>query len=395
MTRWNHTVRQIGHLIETRFDQLRYTLKRRLRYDQPLQLIPYAGYGNQQTLYLQGRVLEHKGKIDRLDEESLWDNLVDTYQRFDSDEVPGVQVNISVLGVQVSTQTDEEGYYRVTLPTPAGLETNTLWYPVTLTLPPQAALKALPEPVTGAVMVPPAHCDFGIISDIDDTIMVTDANNLLTMARLTFLHSPATRQAFAGVAAFYRALSEGGLTARPVFYVSSSPWNLYDFLVEFMALHDIPPGSLLLRDFGLNSEQWVQSSHYQHKLTRIQQIMDTYPQLSFILLGDSGQQDPEVYADIVATRPQQVRAVYIRDVSPDARRDAEVLRLAEQTRQHNVELILMADTLVAATHAVAQGYIHASELPHIQAAIVRDSAPANQVETVVAQPDSSHHPIEK
>jgi len=93
------------------------------------------------------------------------------------------------------------------------------------------------------------------------------------MARLTFLRSPHTRLPFNGVAAFYQALRDGAAQPRPIFYVSSSPWNLYDFLVDFMALNRIPAGPLLLRDLGLPAERAGGSSHQAHKLAQIERIM--------------------------------------------------------------------------------------------------------------------------
>ncbi|MEE4379275.1 MAG: phosphatase domain-containing protein [Candidatus Competibacteraceae bacterium] len=384
MTTWTTTVQRIGHLLESRFDQLRYRLKQQLKYDQPVQVVPYAGYGNAQHVYLKGRVLEYHGEdIEQAAEESLWKNLANTYRRFESDEVPNLQLIAELGAFKQQTSTDEEGYFLFTLPTPKDLHADVLWHHITVSVPTQPMLKTTPAPTVGKVLIPPPACDFGVISDMDDTILVTNATSLLRMARLTFLHSPAMRLPFPGVAAFYRALQNDGSVPRPLFYVSSSPWNLYDFLSEFMLLNQIPAGPLLLQDFGLDVDRLIHASHRAHKLAQITHIMDTYPELPFILIGDSGQHDPEIYAEIVANRAPQIHAIYIRDVS-DNQRDEEVRRLAQQARQHGIDMLLVPDTLAAAEHATTQGYIDSASLTAIQTDFTKDTKPADLLEQALS-----------
>lgn len=357
---WADTARQLGHSVETRFDDLRYGLKKRLKYDQPLQVVPYNGYGNENSLLLKGRVLEKKGTLDETNKESLWKNLTAAYQRFDSNEVPDLKLIAHFQGQAFKVTTDEEGYFTISVPTPDNLDKTQLWHEISIEVPPQPMLSATTAPVKAQVLLPPPDCDFGIISDIDDTIMVTNATSLLAMAQLTFTQSPATRLPFEGVAGFYQALTQGNNSSkapRPIFYVSSSPWNLYDFLIEFMQLNDIPTGPLMLRDFGMNAEQVFQSSHHKHKLAQINNVMSTYPELPFILIGDSGQYDPEIYAEIVTTRPKQVKAIYIRDVSQSAQRTDAIRQMAGDMHMHNVEMLLVSDTKAAMAHALVQGYI--------------------------------------
>lgn len=147
-----------------------------------------------------------------------------------------------------------------------------------------------------------------------------------------------------------------------------------------MALNHIPLGTLFLRDFGLHT---LKASHHDHKSIYIQQIMDTYPQLAFILIGDSGQHDPEVYSEIVTQRPQQVKAIYIRDVSAEASRDREILRLAEKTREHQIDLCLVANTIEAAIHAVAQGYIPASSLEQLKTTLETIPTESTRIESIL------------
>lgn len=370
MPRFKATLQALGNLVSEGFETIHSTLKERLQTDETIQIIPYTGFGNQQWIQIRGRALEDKGLAKHNDEETLWQNLASAYQRFESDEIPNLRLQIQFQGQTTEVITDPEGYFAASLPV-RDLNAYGLWYDYQVDLPEQTLVTTPVKTLTGQVQIPSSSCDFGIISDIDDTIMVTNATSTLNMMRLTFLRSPASRLPFAGVNTFYQALTHGGSVPRPMFYVSSSPWNLYDFLEEFMELNNIPRGTLFLRDFGLHT---FKASHHHHKTQYIHQIMDSYPQLPFILIGDSGQHDPEVYSEIVSQRPQQVKAIYIRDVSTEPTRDEEILRLAEKTREQQIDLCLVATTLEAARHAVQQGYIATTVLEQLKAELDRPDA---------------------
>ncbi len=101
-----------------------------------------------------------------------------------------------------------------------------------------------------------------MISDLDDTVIQTDVTRVIRMVRNTLLGNARTRHPFPGVAALYRALhSSAGAPANPLFYVSSSPWNLYDMLDDFFRLRSIPEGPIFLRDWGLSSKDRSSSGY--------------------------------------------------------------------------------------------------------------------------------------
>src|SRR5205085_2787521 len=167
------------------------------------------------------------------------------------------------------------------------------------------------QPVTAIVRVhvPADTARFGVVSDIDDTVIQTDATDVVRMARAVLLGNAHTRLPFPGVVDLYRALRDGpgGACDNPLFYVSSSPWNLYELLEETFALRGVPPGPLLLRDWGLSSSG-LPTRHAGHKRAAIARIFETYPTLPFILVGDSGQEDPEIYASLMRDHPHRVLA---------------------------------------------------------------------------------------
>jgi phosphatidate phosphatase APP1 len=219
---------------------------------------------------------------------------------------------------------------------------------------------------TAEVLLAPATARFAVVSDIDDTVVPTEAGRLLRMARNTLLHNAHSRVPFPGVAAFYGALAAGrGAEGNPFLYVSSGPWNLYDLLLEAFRLHGLPPGAVVLRDWGLSAEGLLPSRHRHHKLAAIRQALEVWSELPFLLVGDSGQQDPEIYRELAGDHPERVLAVYIRNVSRDLDRPAAVHALAEEVLAAGSSLVLAENSHEIAAHATAHGWIDAAALREI------------------------------
>ena len=309
--------------LETRIDNLRARLRVRLDIKPGAAVIvPYRGFGDARRLTLSGRVLTYRRApvlSDARDETTLWENLVAAYRRFETDELPGALVWATYGALVAETVTDEEGYFHFELQPERSPILAQSGIPSTCSY----RRTELPthRPAAGQVLIPPPSSGFGVISDIDDTILQSGAIRPVELLRNTLLRSARQRLPFAGVAEFYQALAAGqsGRAGNPIFYVSSSPWNLYDLLVDFMEINDIPAGPLLLRDIGIETDRFITSSHHDHKSAQIARILDAYPNLDFVLLGDSGQHDPEIYAQIVSAYPRRIRAVYIRHVASQAR----------------------------------------------------------------------------
>jgi phosphatidate phosphatase APP1 len=216
-------------------------------------------------------------------------------------------------------------------------------------------------------MIPPPDAEYGIISDIDDTVIQSSATNLLAMGKTVLLNNARTRLPFAGVAEFYKALQLGrnGKRNNPFFYVSSSPWNTYDLLKEFLDLNQIPAGPLLLRDIGFGGETSLRGGHMGHKFREISQILQAYPHLNFVLIGDSGQEDPKIYREVVRQFPNRVLAIYIRDVQlPE--REKIALDVSKSLLEDKVEMLIVDNTVEAAEHAAKNGLIFTEALPAIE-----------------------------
>jgi phosphatidate phosphatase APP1 len=305
-------------------------------------IMPYLGYGTRNCVRLCGRVLQDEGLRPAADSDTRWRNLVAFYRRLESDEVPGAKLEASLRGKSSAAMTDREGYFSIAL---QGLSLAPGWHEVHLHLVRKPQVRAI-----GRVLVPSARARFGVVSDLDDTVVHSNVGNKLKMVLALALNNARTRKPFKGVAAFYRALHAG---VNPLFYVSKSPWNLYAPLVEFLEVQGLPAGPLVLRDFGLRMQK-------RHKTQAIEAILRTYAKLPFVLIGDSGEEDPEIYAGIVQRFPGRIRAIYIRSVSD--RRIAEVERLIVEVAKTGCQLVLAPDSEFAAAHAAAEGLIQASDL---------------------------------
>jgi phosphatidate phosphatase APP1 len=333
----------------------------------PYELLAYYGYGNAQRAYVHGRVLEVRKVSASTDSDSSFRNLLNTYRRAEADPLPFARVTIEYEETCIAMTADDEGFFSgwIDLVEPVSGDGEWNEYKVSLVEPVHPEVKT--PTVNGEILVPPASARFGVISDIDDTVIQSRVSNFLQAARTVMLGNARTRLPFPGVAAFYRALRDGagGDEKNPIYYVSSSPWNIFDVIAEFTDIQKIPRGPLLLRDWDLGWRMLAASRHLEHKTTAIRNIMQLHPGMPFILIGDSSQHDPEIYRQIVGEFPNRVRAIYIRDVSASIARSASVKKLAEEVLAAGSVLVLAENSLAAAKHAAENGWIKSEALPEI------------------------------
>jgi phosphatidate phosphatase APP1 len=361
----SRTFRSSIYRLERKIDSWKHAFKGRMGWVEPVHILAYRGFGTAESFTMRGRVLEDKQIGGPKEDDSWWRNLCNMYRRFDSDEIPGARIRATYHGETQETVTDEAGFFEVAFHPQVPPNPKTLWHDVHIELLDEIVPGQKDVTATGQVLVPPIDARFGVISDMDDTVLQTHVTNTWRMAKLTFLRNARTRMPFEGVAAFYRALNRGptGNYHNPIFYVSSSAWNIYDLLEDFLELNDIPAGPLLLRDLGAAKNKAQLFSH-EHKLQKIERILATYPELSFVLIGDSGQDDPMIYRQAVLDFPGRVAAIYIRDVVPQHQGGVE--DIAEEIREHGVDMLLVKDTVAAAVHAAEKGFILPSELRDIR-----------------------------
>ncbi|WP_462252304.1 App1 family protein [Ferruginibacter sp.] len=365
MQNWKNKLLQTAIKFDDAADKWIATLKQRLGTFDAVQIVPYRTYGTPYKIYVRGRVLEDKKITKAKDGDGLINNLLNMYKRFESDEVAGAKLQLQLGSKTYTVITDKEGYFVFDISPDEPLITEALYHVLPLTLIdapiPSGAVTAEAE-----MMIPPADAEYGIISDIDDTIIQTGAVNMVAMGKTVLLGNARTRLPFAGVTEFYKALQLGrnGKRNNPFFYVSSSPWNLYDLLTDFMDFNEIPAGPVLLRDFGLN-ESFIGGDYMNHKFKAIAQILDTYPHLNFVLAGDSGEQDPPIYYEVVKRYPGRIISIYIRDVAAGTKQQI-AKDIAGAIQKEGVEMILTENSVTAAEHAATAGLIFKELIPAIE-----------------------------
>jgi phosphatidate phosphatase APP1 len=340
-------------------------LRSRIGSDSPLQIVTFKSYGTKHRIYVKGRVLEDKKIAQSTAKDSIWNNLLSMYKRFDSDEVPGATLLLTFNEKDHQVITDHEGYFTIEFAEDLQTVEAVMWFQIDVRL--ISAPYSFSPGITSIahVLIPPADAEYGIISDLDDTVIKTGATDLLAMSRNTLFHNAHSRLPFAGVAEFYKALQLGrnGKRNNPFFYVSSSPWNLYDLLDDFLEVNNIPDGPLLLRDYGVD-QHTAEANHMNHKFKEISNILSTYPLLNFVLVGDSGQEDPKIYHEVVSRFPGRILAIYIRDVQL-AERERIAIEFSKQLVDDKVEMVIVDNTVEAAEHAAKNGLIFSDAIPEI------------------------------
>lgn len=337
-------------------------IKRASAADGPVIIVPYMSYGTSQQLQVRGRVLQNKGFGVPDPGHGALTNFIEFYKQLGSDEVPGARVVARVDGIEQEITADRGGYFQAELELSAPIK-NSGWIEVKLELLHPVSRNDKRSQATARVLIPSLSARFGVISDIDDTVLWSNVGNKLRMLTMLAVSNAHTRKPFKGVTAFYGALQQGasGNEDNPIFYVSSSPWHLYTQLVDFFEAQGIPVGPLALKELGIKA-LFGSSRHHDHKLANIDRILQTYPHLPFILIGDSGQQDPEIYKEVVERHPDRILAIYIRNVNPDPARVAAIDRLIDEVKASDTQLLLVPDSEFAAMHAAGEGWINADVL---------------------------------
>lgn len=275
----------------------------------------YHGYGHQHNLVLYGHVLRGKPLQRNRYSNNLFTNIKQLIRLFFIRPIPNVNVMLQWQDQQLQSTTAADGFFKFEWqsinPVNAG------WHTITVHLLNSDGQTTI-NTGEGKIFVPYAT-QYGFISDIDDTVLISHSEKTGKKLRLLFTKNPTSRKPFADVVNFYQLLSlahtEPSLL-NPFFYVSSSEWNLYDDLNDFFKWNGLPKGAFLLNTI----KKWYQlfktgGTKNSGKLIRVVRILEAFPKQRFVLLGDNTQKDPAIYTAIANKYPDKIIAIYIRNIS--------------------------------------------------------------------------------
>ena len=261
-------------------------------------VIPFAGYGSTTWVRVLCRVVLTKPEVS--DEEA---RSVRGWRSFTSIPVVSSKVTVRVGETEHTVIADRGGLVDavVQVDLPAG------WQRIALSADGS-------EPVEAPVFIVDPDVRFGILSDIDDTVMVTALPRPFVAAWNTFVLDEHARTPVAGMAVLYERLMRDNQGA-PMIYLSTGAWNVAPTLTRFLSRNLYPDGSILLTDWGPTPERIFRSGR-EHKRTNLLRLAQEFPEISWLLVGDDGQHDEDLYGDFAANHPENVRAVAIRQLSP-------------------------------------------------------------------------------
>lgn len=326
----------------------------------PLQIIVFQSYGANSHLYIRGRALEDES-ID-LEGKHPIKLLINSCKRFGTDEIKHTPLRLKLSdNTVINTETDDEGYFLIDekVENLKPLTNDEGWLQVELSYQDFTSTRViqLQNRFPGEMLIPETDSSFGVVSDIDDTILHTGLVSTLKWRVLynTFLKTAKSRVPLEGAAEFYHMLHRGktGEQSNPIFYVSHSPWNMYRYLEFFLKNNNFPKGPILLRDFGnfLNRKDTSEKPQKHHEIIN---ILKTYNDLKLILIGDSGEHDPDIYLDVAESYPDRVLAIYLRSV----KHKKKMLRVKGIYENYKtVPVLLVESSKQAIEHARTNGFI--------------------------------------
>jgi phosphatidate phosphatase APP1 len=280
-------------------DRLHEIVERRLRQRgwHPV-ITAYTGYGAPGWARVMARVVltRRSGNRERPEKVRGW-------RSFTSSPVSGAVVRIQIGDRIHETRTDRSGYVDVRVD--GDLQPG--WAKVRL-------FTDGAEPADAPVRVVDPGVKLGVISDVDDTVMVTALPRPLLAAWNTFVLDEHARMAVPGMNVLYERLVIANPGA-PVFYLSTGAWNVAPTLSRFLSRNLYPAGPLLLTDWGPTPDRWFRSGQ-EHKRSTLRRLAAEFPDIRWLLIGDDGQHDQEIYSEFAHTHPDNVAAVMIRRLSP-------------------------------------------------------------------------------
>lgn len=273
-----------------------------------IQVEPFLAFGNGKEIFTKGRVISAY-KQSRPSAKNNWlKNILASIRRYSVLGIPEVTVKISVGEVEYLVVSNQDGVFEIMIKD-LNPEIDHIYFRI-------LGEDELSQIGKRKLKIDRIDSPIGIISDIDDTVLISHSTKIGKKFWLSISKNAYTRRPLPGVSDFYEKLTKEG--EYPIFYVSSSDWSLFDLIKDFLSYRKIPWGPILLKDKQINLKNIWKSGggSHEHKKEKIILLMQMFPTMAFYLIGDSGQHDPEIYEEILKEFPGRVKIIFIRIVNP-------------------------------------------------------------------------------
>lgn len=314
----------------------------------------YHGYGHKHNLVVYGHVFKRKSKTKQIYSNNIFVNIIHLLKLFILKPYPSVAVQLQFFGQTIYQKTEKDGFFKFEWE--ADEDVSAGWHYVKVAAVDQDG--NILNTGEGKVYVPHIT-QYAFISDVDDTVMISHSATIGRRLRELFIKNPHTRKTFPQAASHYQQLALSHTNPKqpnPFFYVSSSEWNLYDYLLETFRFNKLPDGAFLLNTLKKWSDLLkTGKTGHEGKLLRVMRILDAFPNQKFVFFGDNSQQDPQIYTQIVEKYPQNIEAVYIRNIRPENR--DQTLELLSRVQAKQVSSCLFDTSDEAIQHSKSIGLI--------------------------------------
>lgn len=319
-----------------------------------LDLKLYRGYANDRELVVFGHVFKSRSPDAYEYDKKKLRHALTIIQIFRVKPVNNVEVELDFKGTKVKTKTMEDGYFRFNVPFDQEIKSG--WHTYTVSANCDGDIST-----AQGELLKPYKSKVGIISDIDDTFLVSHSNNIFKKLYVMLTRNIDRRKIFDDVVEHYKQLSIAGQDAKEAsnsfFYVSSSEWNLYEFIERFARKNELPKAVIKLKKLKTGLRDFVKTGRgdHDHKFTKIQDIISFYPLIDYVLLGDDSQQDPNIYERICKTFPKNIRAVYIRQTG--SKQNENTKKALKNIESMDVSTCYFKKSSIALRHSKEVGII--------------------------------------
>jgi len=319
----------------------------------------YNGYGHSKNMVVYGHVFKGKRKKQPIFDKKGWKHTLSLLKLFFLRPIGNVRLRLFFYDQIYETTADEDGFFKFKWSSSIHLEAGLHDLKIGFIKNDNST-----DCFTDGKIYVPHSTQYAFVSDIDDTVLISHSATIWRRLRELLAKNAYRRKLFSDNVVWYNMLSRSGTDPEhlnPFFYVSSSEWNLYDYLHDIFSYNKLPAGSFLLSHF----KRWhaffkTGRTKHEDKYRRIARLLRVFPKQKFVLIGDNSQRDPIIYTALVNDYPDRITAIYIRNIKK--KRTAHTLQLFNAlSPAANIQTCLFNTNNEAIEHSVSIGLITREE----------------------------------